>query len=237
MTSKVRNKRKNFKINRKGGRFSKKHKQNGRSSALLEDLAGLPLYRSRWRYETYLVFVKQRSVMEEGVGEYPVDASTHGAQLGDGRLLYAHPRTDTRTFTQGVQRNAVRFVGGEYRRGLGISVTAPLKQLQWPSLADRRLIARLTLIYNAHTGKINIPLCNLLDRPDSTKNNYKYISTKNTAFGQSFFPKTVKDWNKLDNETKESPTNLAFKNSLWTSHRQLYRYPNNNHRLVIPNGH
>ena len=36
--------------------------------------------------------------MEEGVGEYPVDASTHGAQLGDGRLLNAHSRTD-RTFT------------------------------------------------------------------------------------------------------------------------------------------
>ena len=165
--------------------------------------------------------------MEEGVGKDPVDASTHGAQLGDGRLLYAHPRTGGKTFTQGVQRNAVRFVGGEYRSGLGISVTAPLKQLQWPSLADRRLIARLTLFYNADTGKINIPLCNLLDGSDSgtrgAKNNYKYISAKNTAFGQSFFPKTLKDWNKIDNETKESSTTLEFKNSLWTSHRQLSR--------------
>ena len=142
---------------------------------------------------------------------------------------------------EGVQRNAAIFVCGEYRRGPGISVTALLKELQWPSLADRRLIARLTLFYNAHTGTISIPLCNLLDRSDSrtrgAKNNDKYISTKNTAFGQSFFPKTVKDWNTIDNETKESPTTLAFKNSLWTSHRQLYRSPNNNHRLVIPNGH
>ena len=37
-----------------------------------------------------------------------------------------------------VQRNAARFVCGEYRRGPGISVTALLKELQWPSLADRR---------------------------------------------------------------------------------------------------
>ena len=130
---------------------------------------------------------------------------------------------------EGVQRNAARFVCGEYRRGpgIGISVTALLKELQWPSLADRRLIARLTLFYNAHTGKISIPLCNLLDRSDSrtrgAKNNYKYLSTKNTAVGQSFFPKTLKDWNLIDNETKESHTTLAFKNSLWISHRQLYR--------------
>ena len=127
---------------------------------------------------------------------------------------------------EGVQRNGARFVCGEYRRGPGISVTALLKEL-WPSLADRRQIAILTLFYNAHTGKISIPLCNLLDRSDSktrgAKNNYKYLSTKYTAVGQSFFPKTLKDWNKIDNETKESPTTLAFKNSLWTSHRQLYR--------------
>ena len=128
---------------------------------------------------------------------------------------------------EGVQRNAARFVYGEYRRGPGISVTTLLKELQWPSLADRRQIARLTLFYNAHTGKISIPLCNLLDKSDSrtrgANNNYKYLSKKNTAVGQSFFPKTLKDWNKIDNETKESPTTLAFKNSLWTSHRQRYR--------------
>ena len=85
---------------------------------------------------------------------------------------------------EGVQRNAESFVCGEYRRGPGISVTALLKELQWPSLADRRQIARLTLFYNAHTGKISIPLCNLLDRSDSrtrgAKNNYKYLSKVGT---------------------------------------------------------
>ena len=91
---------------------------------------------------------------------------------------------------------------GEYRRGPGISVTALLKELQWHSLADRRQIARLTLFYNAHTGKISIPLCNLLDRSDSrtrgAKNNYKYLSTKKNAVGQSFFPKTLKDGTWVD---------------------------------------
>ena len=100
---------------------------------------------------------------------------------------------------QELHTNAARFVCNEYRRGPGISVTALLQQLQWPSLDDCRLIARLTLFYNAQTGKINIPLCNIMDRSASrtrgAQNNYKYISTKNTTFGQTFFPKTLKDWN------------------------------------------
>ena len=79
----------------------------------------------------------------------------------------------------------------------------------------------ITLFYNAHTGKIGFPLCNLLNRSDSGtrggKNNYKYISTRSTAFSQSFFPKTRKDCNKIDNETKESSTTLEFTNSIWTS--------------------
>ena len=97
---------------------------------------------------------------------------------------------------EGVQRNAARFVCNEYRREPGISVTALLQQLQWPSLADRRLIARLTLFYNAYTGKINIPLCNLLDRSDSrtrgANNNYKYISTKKTCLWSIILPENSK---------------------------------------------
>ena len=42
MTSKVRKKRKNFKINWESGRFPKKCQKSGRSFALSEDLAGLP---------------------------------------------------------------------------------------------------------------------------------------------------------------------------------------------------
>ena len=77
---------------------------------------------------------------------------------------------------EGIQRNAARFVCSEYRRAPGISVIALLHHLQWPSLADRRLIARLTLFYNAHRGKINIPLCNIMDRSDSRTRGAKIIT-------------------------------------------------------------
>ena len=141
---------------------------------------------------------------------------------------------------EGVQRNAARFVCNEYRRGPGISVTALLQQVQWPSLADRRLIVRLTLFYNAHTEKINIPLCNLVDRSDSrtrgAKNNYKYISTKNTAFGQSFFPKTLKDWNQLKTKPKNPLPPYSLR-TISVLHTANFTANPTTTRLVIPNGH
>ena len=61
-----------------------------------------------------------------------------------------------------------------------------------------------------YMSKMIVP--HLLNGSDSrtrgAKNNYKYISTENTAFAQS-----VGDWNKLDNKTKESSTILLFTNN------------------------
>ena len=111
----------------------------------------------------------------------PCRETCHPLSHGQRRGVYASILRSAIS-SQLEKRNATIFVCSEYRRGPGISVTALLQQLQWPSLADRRLIARLTLFYNVHTGKINIPLCNLLDRSDSrtrgANKNYKYISTK-----------------------------------------------------------
>ena len=98
--------------------------------------------------------------------------------------------------------------------------------IYWTSLElfdINRLITRLTLFYNAHTGKI-ISHCAIFwidptPGPEVPKIITNTFLQKNTAFGQSFFLKTLKDWNKLDNETKESFTTLEYKNRPWTSHR------------------
>ena len=58
--------------------------------------------------------------------------------------------------------NAARFVCSEYRCGPGISVTALLQQLQWPSFADRRLIARLTFFFTMPTQEKSISHCAIL---------------------------------------------------------------------------
>ena len=54
------------------------------------------------------------------------------------------------TGLKGFQFNAARFVCGEYWHGSERSIMALLQQLQWHSLADCRLIARITLFYNVH---------------------------------------------------------------------------------------
>jgi len=117
-----------------------------------------------------------------------------------------------------VQRNAARFVCGEFRRGPEISVTALLERLKWPTLAERRRSARLVLFYKAHTGVVAIPLDNILTKADGrtrgAHSNYKQFATKSNLVLNSFIPKTVKQWNSLDLDIKTSSTVAEFKNRL-----------------------
>ncbi len=46
--------------------------------------------------ETYLILVKYLAVMEVGMREYPIDATTDRAQFGHWRLLDAHPGEEIR---------------------------------------------------------------------------------------------------------------------------------------------
>ena len=70
-----------------------------------------------------------------------------------------------------------------------------------------------TLSFTMLTQEKSISHCALLwidltPGPEAPKIITNIFLQKNTAFGQSFFPKTLKDWNKLDNETKESSTTV-----------------------------
>ena len=54
-----------------------------------------------------------------------------------------------------VQRRAARFVTGEYRRTS--SVSALIKTLGWHSLAHRRAMSRMTVLYRVTHGLVDIP--------------------------------------------------------------------------------
>jgi len=109
-----------------------------------------------------------------------------------------------------IQRSAARFACGEYRRGPEISVSDLLRQLQWPPLEMRRTAARLTLFYKAHTGVIAMPLDEIITKADSrTRNaeyNYKQLKSTNSNFSNSFFPRTIREWNALSTSTKGAST-------------------------------
>ena len=56
---------------------------------------------------------------------------------------------------EGVQRRSARFVMGDYRQTS--SVTSMLNHLQWESLEERRLRAKLTMVYKIMSGLVAIP--------------------------------------------------------------------------------
>ena len=82
-----------------------------------------------------------------------------------------------------------------------------LKELGWPKLINRRISHRLVLFYKIFNDLTH--LCNLI--PHNT-NNYQLRRNKSflvqlihwESFSKSYFPKTIRDWNNLPNDVKQS---------------------------------
>ena len=101
-----------------------------------------------------------------------------------------------------------------------------LKELGWPKLTNRRTSHRLVLFYktlNDLTPQYLKQLCNLI--PHNT-NNYQFRRNNSflvplihrESFSKSYFPKTIRDWNKLPNDVKQSQSLNIFKTRI----RSLY---------------
>jgi hypothetical protein len=117
-----------------------------------------------------------------------------------------------------VQRRAARFVVGDYRRRS--SVTKMIQDLEWESLADRREIARLCQLYQIHHGESPVSSNRLQPRDTRyssrhfTIHAYKVIETRTTRYQNSFFPRTIRNWNRLPLNLTSQPSLEHFKNSL-----------------------
>ena len=51
-------------------------------------------------------------------------------------------------------------------------------------------------------------------RAGSTRNNYQLITGKTDIFRNSFFPRTIREWNRLPEITKSAATLPAFQKAL-----------------------
>jgi hypothetical protein len=108
-----------------------------------------------------------------------------------------------------VQRRAARFVLARYHNTS--SVTEMLHQLNWETLADRRRRARLIVFYKIQYALIAVPLPPIVIRPDKPRPGYPHqfrVPFCNTeAYKNSFFPRTIRNWNTL-------PASIACQGSL-----------------------
>ena len=102
-----------------------------------------------------------------------------------------------------VQRRAVRFISNDFHRDS--SVTAMLKNLKITSLAERRKIGRLLLFYKIDQRYIPlVPPAHVVRKKKQGRLDngmaYDYLLGHSNPFYSSFYPKTIREWNKLPNQ-------------------------------------
>ena len=114
-----------------------------------------------------------------------------------------------------VQRRAARWVLNDYNRYS--SVTAMLQQLSWPSLESRRKIFRLQTLFKIihHDYALLIPYYYLpMTRSTRQYHPRRFIlPNSNTLFyQQSFYSRTIHDWNNLPSSLIDCDDNDQFMN-------------------------
>jgi len=116
-----------------------------------------------------------------------------------------------------VKRRTARYVLNRYHNRS--SVSDVIQQLDWPPLEHRRKNARLSMMYKMTHGLVNIQIKNKIvaNQRQSRNNNSmsNQIPTSRTAVRkESFYPRTIWDWNTLPTRTVSAKSLEAFKTLL-----------------------
>jgi hypothetical protein len=106
-----------------------------------------------------------------------------------------------------VQRRAARYVTNRYHDTSIVSNM--IEHIQWRTLADRRSDARLVMLYKISHELVAIPKTDILIPPFRFYRNMYSLScqippTRLQLRQQSFFPRTIRNWNSLPLNTMKS---------------------------------
>ena len=119
-----------------------------------------------------------------------------------------------------VQRRVARFVLNDYDRHS--SVTDMLSSIGWKSLETRLREARLCLMFKLYHGDMKLDVSNIIYKPHYMGRNdhekkIRRIQSRLLSYHNSFFPKTVRDWNTLSSGLVETNSVVEFKKLLSTT--------------------
>ena len=127
-----------------------------------------------------------------------------------------HHQGDIKILEQ-VQRRAARYVYNDYTTRTPGCVTAMVKDIGWESLEDRRSIARLSLLYKMHHGLVDVDTSSYLQQGDSrTRGRRGFFQERinNEVYFNSFFPRTIQEWNNLPGDITAATSLEEFRASL-----------------------
>ena len=115
-----------------------------------------------------------------------------------------------------VQRTAARWTCRRWRNTS--SVGEMLDELEWPSLEARRDQSSLLLFHKIHSGAVSIekdkyltPARSLKSTRSSHSAQYCRYQTYSDALKNSFFPRTIPQWNSLSPSAVNSQTAEEFR--------------------------
>jgi hypothetical protein len=117
-----------------------------------------------------------------------------------------------------VQRRAARYVTRRYHNTS--SVTDMINTLNWESLEQRRAKMRLALFYKMNSSSIAIPIPSCILLPNRPRpgfpHQFQMIYASTEAYKNSYFPRTVRQWNTLPPSLATLDTFPLFKVALST---------------------
>lgn len=125
-----------------------------------------------------------------------------------------------------VQNQAARFVSKNYDPFASISEIKAT--LGWETLQSRRRKLRLKLLHSIYYNQTGIDKSEYLLAPTyrSTRCQHTHkireYAFKTTTFANSFFLKTIRDWNELPEDIVNLSDNSAFFSSLWHSDMPIH---------------
>ena len=124
-----------------------------------------------------------------------------------------------KTKLERVNRRAARVVCNKTDPRDHTSITNLLRDsLGWPTLEHRRRHLRLTLMYKICHQQIAVPPTQLLPPNCPTRSNHQYkyqtIQTHTEVYRNSFYPRTIPDWNRLPAEAVNCPSADSFRQQL-----------------------
>ena len=112
---------------------------------------------------------------------------------------------------EGVQRSAARYVLNDY--DYTSSVTQMINTLQWNTLAQRKTVSSLIMLYKIHHNIVHVDHSHLAH---TRYLNYLIPQSRTQYHMNSYFPRTIRHWNGLPHQVKLCPSLDSFKEGLGT---------------------
>jgi hypothetical protein len=124
-----------------------------------------------------------------------------------------HTKKDAQKL-ESVQRRAARFARNNYRDKTPGCVDNMLKSLQWNSLEERRKTNRLIMLHKINNGLVGIDKGQYLKHSDPrTRGAQRFYQHRadHVVLANSFFPRTLREWNSLPVHTIANTKTETFR--------------------------